>query len=432
MNLSRRSYILAVIIILLGIVSEWGMDSLAPVWRLLTAAMVLGLLIEGLLIRNIPVNLKRKFSGNALLGSPLHYDVVVSNNLNIPLAMQSMDAVPSHVVELPQIMSWHIESDTVQQQQATVTPTRLGKLVWDNVQLRLRGRFGLAWWSRKFACHDTVQVLPDRLHSSEYQKAATAHQGDISMRVTGTGHDLIGLREYQHGDPLHFMDWKATARSGKPMVRLFSDEQHLHLIIAIDVGRTSNMQAGKLTRLGHYTNVAARLAEKAIHNGDQVGLVVFADKVLHTSSRLKGHSGLKQLRTTLQQLETVPAESNPLPAIMRIRALTTHRSLIVILTDLDDGDAAAQLVKAMRLLRGKHQPVLAAIADEETLQLQQQNISGWADPYYNLAATEMIQNWEHTRYRLQRMGIPVVLTGTRHLDQQVLASYDQMKIQHRI
>jgi len=432
MNLTPRSYLLVVIIVVLGILSEWGWSSLDSIWRLLAAALLLGLILEGLLSRNQPVTMQRQLPAAAGLGQPLTYELAVSNTMDLPLIMRSMETLPALSAELPQVMHWQVEGGDTVKQNCQLTPIYLGQLVWDRIQLRLRGRFGLAWWSRRLHLPDTIPVIPDRLKSSEYKKAATEHQGDITRRVSGSGHELLGLREYQYGDPLHFIDWKATARSGKPTVRLFSDEQRLELILAIDAGRTSGMQAGSLTRLGHYTNVAARLAEKAMHNGDQVSLVVFADEVSHQLKGLRGHNGLQTLRKTLESLSPMPRESNPLTGIMQVRNLAHHRSLVVVLTDLDDGDAANQLVKAMSILRPKHQPVLAAICDNETVALQQQTADDWVAPYHSLAASEMIQNWEHTRYKLQRLGVPVVLATVDHLDQQVLASYDQMKIRHRI
>lgn len=432
MNLSPRSYWLVVLIVVLGILGQWGWDELNSLWRLLAAALLLGLILEGLLARNQPLHMQRRLPAAASLGRPLRYQLQVTNPMDQSLLLQSMETLPALSAELPAVMHWQVDSGDTLEQSCQVTPTHLGQLNWQTVQLRLRGRLGLAWWSRRLHLPDAIPVIPDRLQASEYKKAATERQGDITRRISGSGHELLGLREYRYGDPLHFIDWKATARSGKPTVRLFSDEQRLELILAIDAGRTSAMQAGSLTRLGHYTNVAARLAEKAMHNGDQVSLVVFADEVTHQLKGLRGHPGLQTLRTTLQSLKSIPRESNPLAGILQIRNLASHRSLVVLLTDLDDGDAADQLVKAMSLLRPKHQPVLAAICDRDTLELQQQPAKEWAAPYHSLAASEMIQNWEHTRYKLQRLGVPVVFATVDHLDHQVLASYDQMKIRHRI
>ena len=86
----------------------------------------------------------------------------------------------------------------------------------------------------------------------------------------------------------------------------------------------------------------------------------------------------------------------------------------------------------MAILQPKHQPLLAAISDSEVRLLSESSANTWLDPYQALAATEMMQNWRHTRVRLERMGIPVVLSDIRYLDKQVLDNYDRLKEQRRI
>jgi uncharacterized protein (DUF58 family) len=432
MNLTRLSYVIVVLITALGVIGEWAPNTLSSLWRLLAAVWVVLLLLEWRLARRCQFTLTREIKPSIHLGRQSELRYRLNNQSPRRLLLRSMDLYPVEVSESPPILDWTIPASDTVAKQCKITPTQLGTLSWHTLQLRVLGFFGLAWWSRQQHMTTTTEVIPDRLYTHEQMKSATAHQGDISRRVHGIGTELIGLREYQPGDPLHFIDWKASARSRKTMVRLFSDEQHLELMIVIDAGRTSAMQAGKLTRLGHYINVASRLAQKALLNGDQIGLVVFADSVLASMHRLKGHHGLQRLRTILGQIHSVARESNPLPAILRVRQLASLRSLVVMLTDLDDGDAAAQLVKAMGMLQPKHQPLLAAISDSDVRQLSEVTASAWLDPYHALAANEMLQNWRHTRVRLERMGIPVVLSDMRYLDKQVLESYDSLKQQKRI
>jgi uncharacterized protein (DUF58 family) len=432
MNLTRLSYIVVIVITALGIIGEWAPNAVSSGWRLFAATWLVLLLVEWRMARRYRFELARAIKPAIHLGrvSELHY--TITNLSNRPLTLRSMDLYPDVIAEAPPIIDWFIPVGESRVQQAKFIAIQLGKLEWHQLQLRVLGLFGLAWWSRKQALVTTTEVIPDRLYSHEQMKSATAHQGDISRRVHGIGTELIGLREYLPGDPLHFIDWKASARSRKTMVRLFSDEQHLELMIVIDAGRTSSMQAGNLTRLGHYINVASRLAQKALLNGDQIGIVVFADSVLASMHRLKGHHGLQRLRSILSQIRSVARESNPLPAILRVRQLASLRSLVVMLTDLDDGDAAAQLVRAMGILQPKHQPLLAAISDSDVRQLSEASANSWLDPYHALAANEILQNWRHTRVRLERMGIPVVLSDIRYLDQQVLENYDRLKEQKRI
>jgi len=427
MNLTRLSYLIVILITVLGITGEWVPNALSSGWRLLAAIWIALLLLEWRMAKHTRFDLSREIKPSIHLGrhSELHY--TIHNASPRRLGIRSMDQYPNEVSEFPPILDWTIPESATVSRAVRITPTQLGPLAWDTLQLRVLGFFGLAWWSRQQRITTHTEVIPDRLYGHEQIKSATAHQGDISRRVHGIGNELIGLREYQPGDPLHFIDWKASARSRKTMVRLFSDEQHLELMIVIDAGRTSNMQAGELTRLGQYINVAARLAQKALLNGDQIGIVVFADTVLASMHRLKGHHGLQRLRTILGQIHSVARESNPLPAILRVRQLASLRSLVVMLTDLDDGDAATQLIRAMGILQPKHQPLLAAISDSDVRELSEASANTWIDPYHALAA-----NWRHTRVRLERMGIPVVLSDIRYLDKQVLDNYDRLKQQKRV
>lgn len=432
MNLTGLSYLLAILIAGLGISGEWLPNPVSDWWRLLAAVWIALLLIEWRVARRSYLSISREVPATIHLGRAAELVYHLANRNTMPCILRSMDVYPAQIAEEPAIIDWSVPPGKNQTHSVRITATQLGEVHWSRLQLRIRGRFGLAWWSKRLDVSTQTTAIPDRLYSHELYKSATAHQGDLSRKVLGIGSELIGLREYLPGDPLHYIDWKATARSNKTMVRLFSDEQHLELIIAIDAGRTSTMQAGGLTRLGHYINVASRLAQKALLNGDQIGLVVFADSVLASMHRLKGHHGLQRLRTILGQINSVARESNPLPAIMRIKQLAGMRSLVVVLTDLDDGDAAAQLVKAMALLQPKHQPMLAAISDSEVRRLSDSDAVNWLDPYQNLAASEMLQNWKRTRVRLERMGIPVVLSDIRYLDKQVLDNYDRLKEQKRI
>jgi len=432
MNLTRNSYLIAAVIALLGIINEWAPSPLTETWRLLAALWITALLLEWWLVHKCRFEFQRRTRGTIHLGHQSDLAYILTNRDRRRLVVQSMDLYPETIDEPARILRWSVAGNAAATQQAKLTPTRLGKLNWQHMQVRVLGLFGLAWWSRRYPLRSELEVLPDRLYSHEQLVSATARQGDVSRRVHGIGVELIGMREYHYGDPLRYIDWKATARSQRTMVRLFSDEQHLELMLVIDAGRTSNIQAGKLTRLGHYINVASRLAQKAILNGDQIGIVVFSDSVMASMHRLKGHQGLQRLRNILAQIKPVARESNPLPAIMRVRQLAALRSLVVMLTDLDDGDAAAQLVRAMVMLQPKHQALLAAISDSEVRQLSEIDAKNWQDPYFALAANEMMQNWRHTRLRLERMGIPVVLSDVHHLDKQVLESYDRLKEQKRI
>ncbi len=432
MNLTARSYTLAVFIVALGIIGEWGPAIYAGLWKLPAAAVIILLWLERHTARRQQLSLRRELPGQIFLGRAFQSRLVIHNADAWGPQMELLDVLPAAIAEDPELRRTRLAAGGEATVSWSLTPVEPGVLRLDAVRARVRGRFGFAWWPRDFSVPAETRIIPDRLHEHEFYLASQQGGGETNRLATGSGQELLGLRDYQPGDPLHRIDWKATARSGRTTVRLMTEDQHLEVVIAVDAGRTSAMQAGLMTRLGHYTNVAARLAEKALFNGDTVSLVNFSDRVIHVARQQRGHLGLRTLRARLEELRPQRQESNPLTAVMEVRQLIHHRSLVVFLTDLDDADGSGQLVQAVRMLRPRHLPLVASILDDETLGMQAMPARNWLDPYRSLAALETVQEWQHTRLQLEHLGVPVVMASAERLDAAILGSYDQLRARHRI
>lgn len=112
--------------------------------------------------------------------------------------------------------------------------------------------------------------------------------------------------------------------------------------------------------------------------------------------------------------------------------MVRHRALVIVFADLDDADAAGQLVAATRLLRPVHLPLVAAIRDEESEALARQQPTGWRDPWYALAVEELDRVAEGARLRLQRLGAQVVYTHADELDGALRRRYARLRREHRV
>lgn len=431
MSLSARSYLLAVLIALLGIAGQWSGGPWQTLWRYPAAVLLLALLYEALQLRLRPVSLHRDIEARGLLGRPLHGHWRVDNHTALPLAMQSVAEFAPGMEGERRLLHWQVEADGRAQQAFSVTPRQLGNLHWRPVYTRRLGRFGLAWWNHRVHQAGNLRVIPDRLHRYEYQ-AGTQQGGDRNKRSRGIGHELLALRDYQVGDPLRAVDWKATARSGKPTVRLYTEEQHLELMLLIDCGRTSQLQAGSLTRLHHAVNVAARLAQKAVQQGDHVGIVTFADTPLQWLASQRGQPALRGVRSLLEQVRSLPRESNPLSAVLKTRQLVRQRALVVMFTDIDGTGSSEQLLKAVQLLKPKHLPLFAGVIDEEIAALCSNPAQDWLDPFNALAARETRHAAAHTVLQLQRLGCQVIEAKPQLLDEQVLTCYDRLRERRKV
>ena len=431
MLLAARCYVFAAFVAALAIIGQWSSAIGEHLWRVPAAALLLALVIEGSVNRRQRVRFERRLPARGYLGQRLASELVVHNPAPYTLQLDTLDEPPPALKADYQPLHWRIAPGTSSSQRVSLIPQELGELEWETLRTRSLGAFGLAWWHRRLRLPATLPVVPDHLHAADH-RAGSEQQGRYLRTSTGSGTELMGFRDYQRGDPFRSIDWKASARRATPIVRLYADEEHVELVLAVDAGRTSGVQSGPLTRLGHYANVAARLAEKSLANGDHVGLVVFAEAPIYVAARLRGARGLQRIRGALAGMRTQARESNPLAAALHIRRLLSQRSLVVMFTDMDEGEIAGQLRRATSFLAPKHMPVVASLMDEDVLEMRWQGARRWIDPYTMLAALEITKGARRTALHLERSGAHVVLARPAELDKRVLAAYENLRSRRRV
>ena len=400
-------------------------------WRPL-AALLLGLLIvEGVWTRWRGFEMTRLAPARAALGVPLEVRYAVDNRTARPLLCTAVQELPPG---LSGAHHWSLRVPPRRRAEAVLqlTPVALGKQTWPPVYARVRGPFGLAGWNRRPTIDGgEIEVVPDSERAGE-RAAGLSLAGRRQYRQSGSGFELLALREYRPGDPRRAIDWKASARSERMTVRLFSEEQRLELAIAIDAGRASGLAAGELQRLHRYINVAARLVQRAVAQGDRVSLTIFAEQpqIFLTSERAS--TALARIRTALGAVRVQPRESNPLAALLQLKRRLRSRSLVVCFTELDDPMAAEQLLRGVKLLRPQHLPLIASLVDEETIGLRDRPARNWLDPYRSLAAAEALDAAARTVLHLQRLGANVVRERPAQLDSAVLEAYQRLRTQRRV
>jgi uncharacterized protein (DUF58 family) len=313
----------------------------------------------------------------------------------------------------------------------SATARRLGRYPWPQSLSRVGGVLGLAWWNCPPSGGGQMRVLPDVLRDNEHAIGALM-RGAQPMQRVGSGSEVLQLREYQPGDAPRTIDWKASARRRRLISRDFSEDQHLEILIALDAGRASGLAAGDSDRLALYANVAARLAQRATLLDDRVGLLVYADRPLAALAPGRGVAALARLRDCLAGIAVQPGDSNPALAAIRVRALVRQRSLVVMLTDLDDGSATGQLRAAARLLLPKHLLFIASVSSERAAALANARAVDVLDVYRSLAAQEYRQAQAANLASLRALGVAAVSSAPAGLDQAVLAAYASFRQRRRV
>jgi uncharacterized protein (DUF58 family) len=432
MHLRLNGLVFAVLTALVAILGTWSGDpDLQRLWLLPLALLLAGLAYEGWTITRARPNVTVDAPAQGVLGRPMHLQLLFRHELSRAVDIQAAPAAPEAVEIATDIRSVSVPAGGTATVELRATPRRLGQHSWPGMQARIAGPMGLAWWSRRLDASYTFKVVPELLRDAAGRVGAAS--GGIRARTAlGAGAEVLQLREYRVGDPQNSIDWKATARRGQLISRDFSEDQHLDIVVAVDAGRTSALRAGELDRLGHYINLAARFAEHAVAQDDRVGVMLFADQPLATLAPGRGIGTVLRIRQMLSAATPRAAESNPLNAALRIRTLVRHRSLIVMLTDVDDATVAGQLASAARLLLPKHLPLIAGMSSPEAEAMTAATAHTWLDPYESLAAQEYCSRLERNVRALRALGAPALVTRPEQLERAVFDAYAEFRNRRRV
>lgn len=432
MNLTPRAIVIGCAILFVGAAGLWAGAAFEDAWGVLALAWLLALLIEGRWAKAVPIEARWELPPAPRLGRPAAVRLDLAQPGPAPLQLDVLVPVPPGALGEARVRRVALPAGRPQSLEQAFTPVTLGVLAGAPAVGRLLGRFGLAWWSRALPAPPAaaIRVVADTLHADERQ-APGGLQGEEALLRRGHGLELLGLRDYRPGDPLRSLAWKASARAGRLMVRDTLMDQHLEVALVLDLGRTSAIQSGALSRLHHFVNLAARFAERCVAFGDRLSLVAFAGGVALSLTGLQGHAGLRRLRAALAQLRTDPVESNAVAAALEVRRLLRNRGLVIWLGDVDTADADA-LAAVAGLLAPQHLALFAQVQDPDVLAELKRPARGWLDPYAALAAQLLLQQQAVAARRLARLGCDVVAATPERLERRLLDEYRRLRARRRV
>jgi len=179
------------------------------------------------------------------------------------------------------------------------------------------------------------------------QAAASALAGAYRSRFRGRGVDFLESRYYQPGDDIRNMDWRVTARTGKPHTKVFQEERERPVLIVLDA--SSSLFFGTRRRLKSVAagQLAAAVAWAAVRRGDRIGGFLFAPgrhRELRPAGGRRGAMRVIQgLVDWLQPERPDAVRSEPLSrALERVRHTVRPGSLVVVISDFFALDEACE------------------------------------------------------------------------------------------
>jgi uncharacterized protein (DUF58 family) len=317
-----------------------------------------------------------------------------------------------------------------------VRPSRRGRFTPSEIVVRVEGPLGLMARQGRRQRPGLLRVYPpfDSRDEAELRvnKARILEVGLRSAQGRGGGTEFDSLREYGVDDEFRRIDWAATARSGKPIVRTYRAERNQTVLLLLDAGRTMAGRVADVPRLDHAMDAVMLLTSLATRLGDRAGLVAFDREVRAVVGPGHARDQLSRVTEAMYQLQPLLVESDYRGAFAETLARFRRRAMLVVLTELAEQAVAETLLPALPLIARDHLVVVASVADPE--------VRGWAlatpvEPgaaYRKAAAVAALADRRRTVARLRGLGAVVVDAPPGRLAPDLADAYLRVKATGRL
>jgi uncharacterized protein (DUF58 family) len=422
---------------LLGLTLAWiagalaavGLPGLRGVLVGAAAALVLAALVDVLRLHRRPrVTVTRRLPERAVVGHPVSVALDFANPGATSVTVTALDEAPEDLVDTePELVAAVAPGST-----RTVTypgrATQRGDRRFGAVHVFEPSPLGL--WRRRAAYESgaVLAVFPDTAalvgrHALDPRRVQ-ALLGVRPIRQRGEGMEFESLREYVPGDDPRRIDWNATVRRRRLVTRRYRHERNHTVVIAVDASRLMGARVGERTKLDHAIDAALAVAHAALTAGDRVGLALF-DASVRAYLPPRGHrhrfgAFVEVLRTACPTLGEVDYGA----LVRRLALHQRQRALVVVLTDLIEGDDAH--LEPLAILARRHRVLVVAIRDPvfEALAPQAPRPDEPALALYRrLALDELLRAREVALGRLRRAGVDAVDLVPQRLTPGVLNRY---------
>lgn len=281
-----------------------------------------------------------------------------------------------------------------------------------------------------------VRVYPN-LESERKQVASiflrTRSSGMQAVRQLGQGRDFEKLREYVPGDGYDTIHWKATARRGHPITKVFQVEKTQEIYVIIDASRLSArlQQPGdpsKGTHLDRYIAATLVLGLAAEKQGDLFGLLTFSDGVLSFVRARNGKNHYGACREALYRLEPQAVSPDFEEVATFISLRLRRRALLIFLTDLDDPILMETFQRAAEVIRRKHLVMVHMLQPGNIRPVfSNPDVSTVDDVYQDLARHMAWHDLRQLTLTLQQQAVTLSLFSQEQFSAEILSNYLRVK-----
>jgi len=296
--------------------------------------------------------------------------------------------------------------------------------------------------TRKFEKLNRIVVLPPiREVRESVIEYGGPHEfislGEHASKSVGISTEYASSREYVPGDDLRFVDWKATARTGKLIVKEFESQTSSSYLIIVDCGRS--MSKGEIRKIDYLKQAVIILAREAVRKGDEIGLLIPSVSGIAFPSGIRRYlppaAGIEQLYSIMELISFIQASGTPnfLKSIEFIERKRRPPLNIFLITDLEDFREKKVYEAVRRAMSAGYNVVI--ISPYTPLFLEPRKILGEGGAFEVLVGMDIVEEDRRTRTeiigKLRGLGAKVIEVGPGDFFPVILAEYHLASVKPR-
>jgi uncharacterized protein (DUF58 family) len=214
---------------------------------------------------------------------------------------------------------------------------------------------------------DRTQLFDERflktlehLHMVARKVFAGNLRAERRTRKVGSGIEFADHRTYSRGDDFRYIDWNLYGRLDRLLLRVFEEEEDLHIYILVDV--SDSMAIGTPPKLHYAMQVGAALSYVGLANLDRVSIIPFSDRLIDRLPPSRGKNRIFRVFEFLRSVE-LGGQTQLAECMKQFVAQNKRRGLAVVISDFYDPDGFEQGINTLRY--NKFEPFVLQVYDQK-------------------------------------------------------------------
>jgi len=431
--LKSRFFVAAGCIVLL-FVASYVINSLYVIACIIAIGLILLTIFEWLFFRfqKNSITCSRTHTSRISLGDiqKIKYDLV--NETSVNLNVEVLDELPTQLQQRDSIKKLKISGDSTEEFSIEIRPTERGLYKFGTTHVLLSLGFpSLMEYRISSKNENDVKVIPSIIQMRKFQLQVFSKTATLSgirrIRALGENDEFEHIRNYNQGDNIKAINWKASSRNNKLMVNRFQNTKSQNVYCIIDKGRAMKMPFDELSLMDYAINSSLVLSNIVLKKYDKTGLITFSNKL---GSLVKAESKLNQLENIIDKLYHQKTDFlEPSFELLNniIRSKLKRRSVLMMFTNFENLQDFQRNAKYLKAINKRHLLIVIFFRNSEVMELSSIKTKSRDDIYLKTFAQRNILEKETIVNALKQMGVQSILTNPQDLSVNVINKYLEIK-----